>query len=166
MLVLRGLGHQNRGARQAEQFWERPRSGHQQRGAALSSWNACQAGLLWRLLYAERNSSLCAGLAASFWLAGLQVDLTLVAEQTKSDFRPGDADPPPSFDLPTGACSAVTALLGAAAQLAAQHLHGPNLAALQAEVRAGDCRASSARLHKHSRPPFKLLSIASTPWNS
>ncbi len=68
------------------------------------------------------------------WHVYAQVDLTLVAEQARADFRPGESDPLPSFDLPTGACASVTALLGATAELAQLHLHGANLASFHAEV--------------------------------
>lgn len=63
-----------------------------------------------------------------------QADMTLVAEQRREDFCPGEASPPPSLDEPTPACVAVCGLLGAAVDAAQQHLHGPNLASFLGEV--------------------------------
>ena len=64
-----------------------------------------------------------------------QADMTLVAEQQRGDFSPGESGPQPILDAPTPAAATVCALLGAAVEEAERHLHGPNLVSLLAEVR-------------------------------
>lgn len=93
---------------------------------------ACAAGLA-ALVKAVDERVLGALQRCLSLLAG-QADATLAAEQRRDDFCPGEAAPPPSLDEPTPACAAVCALLGAAVDAAAQHLHGPNLSSLLAEV--------------------------------
>lgn len=103
---------------------------------------ACGAGLA--ALVRAVDERVAAALQRCLGLLRSQADMTLVAEQQRGDFCPGEAAPPPSLDEPTPAAATVCALLGAAVDAAEQHLHGPNLAAFLAEVRAGRQEAGEA----------------------
>lgn len=93
---------------------------------------ACGTGLA--ALVRAVDERMAAALQRCLGLLRSQADMTLVAEQQRADFCPGEAAPPPSLGEPTPAAAAVCALLGAAVDAAQQHLHGPNLAAFLAEV--------------------------------
>jgi hypothetical protein len=63
-----------------------------------------------------------------------QADMTLVELQDRTDFCPPEGGAPPPLDTPTPVCQATCALLTAAVEAAAAHLHGANLTSLLAEV--------------------------------
>ena len=63
----------------------------------------------------------------------MQAANILSVEQRRADFRPSD-EVPASLDIPTEACSLVSALLAAVLQEASQTLQGSNLVSFNAEV--------------------------------
>jgi Exocyst complex component Sec10 len=67
-----------------------------------------------------------------------KLDLTLLAEQRRVDFRPAVSGPDPPLDTPTDACYAACAVLREVAARAKVHLHGSNLTAFLAEARLPD----------------------------
>ena len=97
-------------------------------------------------------------------LLAAQADATLQAEQRRDDFCPAEAASP-TLEEPTAACSLACALLQAAVEAAAQHLHGPNLASFLAEVRAWClCKGTQDVLWgRDSVPPCRALACWRVP---
>ncbi|PSC72605.1 exocyst complex component sec10 [Micractinium conductrix] len=89
-------------------------------------------------------------------LLAAQADATLQAEQRRDDFCPAEAASP-TLEEPTAACSLACALLQAAVEAAAQHLHGPNLASFLAELGRRLCLLLDAHLQRFAFSPLGAL---------
>ncbi|KAL4458016.1 hypothetical protein ABPG75_012881 [Micractinium tetrahymenae] len=116
---------------------------------------ACSAGLA--ALVKAVDERVVGALQRCLSLLASQADMTLVAEQRRDDFCPGEAAPPPSLDEPTPACVAACALLGAAVDAAGQHLHGPNLSSFLAELGRRACLVLDAHMQRFSFSPLGAL---------